>query len=77
MLLATWWGVDGCYALYWWWRNPAALELMREANAPASLSLFWACGLLWYYDGPVSTMLADAGDWFVVEGCDPGRPTHP
>lgn len=32
MLLATWWGVDGCYALYWWWRNPAALELMREAQ---------------------------------------------
>lgn len=54
MILATWWGVDGCYALYWSWRNPAALEAMRAANAPASLSLFWACGLLWYWQGSLT-----------------------
>lgn len=47
MLLFTWWTVDGCYALYWFFQNPAALELMREANWPASLSLYWACGLIW------------------------------
>jgi len=47
MLLATWWCVDGCYALYWSIVNPAALALMRDANWPASLSLFWMCGLVW------------------------------
>jgi hypothetical protein len=47
MLLLTWWTVDGCYALYWSFRNPVALEMMREANWPASLALYWACGLVW------------------------------
>lgn len=47
MLFFTWWTVDGCYALYWHFQNPVALELMREANWPASLSLYWACGLVW------------------------------
>ncbi len=42
-----WWSVDGCYAVYWFLVNPTTLELMREANAPASLSLFLACGLVW------------------------------
>ncbi len=51
MIFLTWFGVDGCYWLYWSWKNPIALELMREANAPASLSLYWACGLIWYYRG--------------------------
>ena len=60
MLVATWWSGEGCYALSGSWRDPAALELMREANAPASLCLYWACGLLWYYNGPVSDMWADA-----------------
>ena len=46
-LLLTWFGVDGCYALYWAAVDPRALELMREANAPASLSLFMAVGLVW------------------------------
>lgn len=50
MLLATWWTVDGCYALYWSLKNPAALALMREANWPASLCLYWACGLVWSVD---------------------------
>lgn len=51
MLLATWFGVDGCYALYWSLVNPQTLEVMREANAPASLSLYWMCGLVWYFNG--------------------------
>lgn len=37
MLFATWFTVDGCYAIYWHFKNPAALEMMRAANFPASL----------------------------------------
>lgn len=51
MLFVTWFTVDGCYWLYWSWKNPVALELMRSANAPASLSLYWMCGLVWFYRG--------------------------
>jgi hypothetical protein len=47
VLLATWWTVEGCYALYWHFKNPVALELMRDANWPASLALYLACGLVW------------------------------
>lgn len=47
MLLATWWTVDGCYALYWSLVNPAALAFMRDVNWPASLVLYGACGLVW------------------------------
>ncbi len=46
-LFFTWLTVDGCYAVYWHFRNPVALELMREANFPASLSLYGMCGLIW------------------------------
>jgi hypothetical protein len=53
MLLLTWFGVDGCYAAYWAVVNPVALDMMREANAPASLCLFWMVGLLWYYQGDI------------------------
>ncbi len=59
MLLWTWFTVDGCYWLYWHFKNPVALELMREANAPASLSLYWMCGLVWYYRGTLREMWAD------------------
>lgn len=51
MLFVTWFAVDGCYWLYWRWQDPIALEMMREANAPASLCLYWMCGLVWYYRG--------------------------
>lgn len=51
MLFTSWFSVDGCYWLYWSWRDPVALEMMREANALASLSLYWICGLVWYYRG--------------------------
>lgn len=47
MLLAVWWTVDGCYALYWYFQDPQALALMREANWPASLSLYFACAVVW------------------------------
>lgn len=42
-----WFGSDGCYAIYWSAVDPAALALMRDANAPASLVLYCAVGLLW------------------------------
>lgn len=51
MVLATWWCVDGCYALYWYLVNPETLTFMRDANWPASLSLYWMCGLVWYFNG--------------------------
>jgi hypothetical protein len=57
MLIATWWSVDGCYALYWSLVNPVALEMMREANWPASLSLYWACGLIWYWNGTLRELM--------------------
>lgn len=59
MLFWTWFTVDGCYWLYWHFENPMALELMREANAPASLSLYWMCGLVWYYRGTLRGMWVD------------------
>ena len=59
MLLWTWFTVDGCYWLDWNFKNPVALALMREANAPASLSLYWMCGLVWYYQGTLREMWAD------------------
>ena len=56
-LITTWFTVDGCYWLYWSWKNPVVLDLMREANAPASLSLYWMCGLVWYYRGTFRQLL--------------------
>jgi len=60
MLLLTWFGVDGCYAAYWLVINPTALEMMREANAPASLSLFWTVGLFWMYQGSLKDFARSA-----------------
>ncbi len=59
MLFATWFTVDGCYAIYWHFKNPAALELMRAANFPASLSLYGICGVFWLYRGTARQLLAD------------------
>lgn len=59
MLFFTWFTIDGCYWIYWSWRNPLALEMMREANFFASLSLYMMCGLVWYYRGTLAQMLAD------------------
>jgi hypothetical protein len=60
MLFLTWFGVDGCYWAYWSVVNPGALELMRDANAPASLSLFWTVGLFWMYQGSLKDFARSA-----------------
>ncbi|HEX7055351.1 MAG TPA: hypothetical protein VF211_15615 [Burkholderiales bacterium] len=59
-LLATWFTVDGCYWLYWRFQDPVALALMRDANFPASLSLYGMCALVWLYRGSLRELLADA-----------------
>lgn len=57
MLVLTWWCVDGCYALYWSIVDPQALAFMRNANWPVSLPLYWICGLVWYWNGPLNQLL--------------------
>ena len=51
MLFYTWFTVDGSYAIYWYFVDPVALDMMRSANFPASLSLYAMCGLVWLYRG--------------------------
>ena len=58
-LLATWSTVDGCYALYWHFKDPVVLDLMRANNFPASLALYGLCGMLWLYRGSLRELAAD------------------
>lgn len=64
MLLATWFTVDGCYAIYWSLKDPVALEMMRSANFLASLSLYGMCGILWLYRGSLGQLISDAKSHF-------------
>lgn len=59
MLFCTWFTVDGCYWLYWRSVDPRALEMMRDVNFPASLSLYCICGLVCYCKGTFNQLLAD------------------
>ena len=59
MLLSTWFTVDGSYWLYWRFVNPAALA-MRDANFPASLSLYLICGVVWLWQGSLAELLAES-----------------
>ena len=59
MLFATWFSVDGSYSLYWRFKNPAALEMMREANFFASLSLYGICAVIWLYRGSLRDLSRD------------------
>jgi len=59
MLFLTWFSVDGCYSIYWYFVNPAALALMREANWPASLSLYGLCGIIWLYRGSLGELRSE------------------
>jgi len=61
MLFATWFAVDGSYWLYWHFKNPVALEMMREANFFAFLSLYGMCCVLWLYRGSLLDLVAHAG----------------
>jgi hypothetical protein len=62
MVFFTWFTVDGCYWLYWRTVDPVALELMRDANWPASLSLYGMCGVIWLYQGSLAELAADLKD---------------
>jgi hypothetical protein len=55
-IFCTWFSVDGCYVIYWHFKNPAALDLMRSANAPASLALYGICGVVWLYRGTLKEL---------------------
>jgi len=59
MLFATWFTVDGSYWIYWRFKNPVALDLMREANFPASLALYGLCGAIWLYRGSLREFRAE------------------
>ena len=50
----TWFTVDGTYVIYWGLRDPAVLDALRHANAAASMALYLACGVVWYYLTPRS-----------------------
>lgn len=64
MLFYTWFTVDGSYAIYWSLKDPVALEMMRAANFPASLSLYWMCGLVWLYRGSLRQLSSDVKNQF-------------
>ncbi len=59
MFFFTWFTVDGCYAIYWHFKNPVALELMRGVNFPASLSLYELCGIIWLYQGSINQLFIE------------------
>ena len=56
MLFATWITVDGSYWLYWYFKNPDALAMMRGANFLPSLVLYGMCGLVWYFHGSLTEL---------------------
>ncbi len=59
MLFLTWFTVDGCYAIYWHFKDPDVLEMMRSANFPASLSLYGMCGIVWLYRGSLRQLVSE------------------
>lgn len=65
VLFYTWFTVDGCYWLYWHFKDPQALALMRDVNFFASLSLYWMCGLVWYYQGSLKEFITSARDLII------------
>jgi hypothetical protein len=64
MFFFTWLTVDGCYAIYWHFKNPVVLELMRSVNFPASLSLYGMCGIVWLYRGSLRQLVSEIRNHF-------------
>ncbi len=64
MLFFTWFTVDGCYAIYWHFKNPVVLKLMRSVNFPASLSLYGICGIVWLYRGSLRQLVSEIRNHF-------------
>lgn len=58
-LFFTWFSIDGCYWLYWTWKDPTALAMMRDVNFLASLVLYGICGLIWYYNGSLREIVSE------------------
>lgn len=58
-LVSTWFSVDGCYTLYWHFKDSVVLDSMRSANAPASLALYGICGVIWLYRGTLKELIDD------------------
>jgi hypothetical protein len=63
-LVLAWFSVDGCYWIYWHFRAPSVLPLMREANFFASSALYGSCGLLWMYRGSLRQFVSDSRRFF-------------
>ena len=59
VLLCIWIGVDGIYTLYWGWKRPEILPLLRAANFSASLPLYALCGMGWFYRGSLADLKRD------------------
>mgnify|MGYP007054661246 FL=1 len=70
-MFATWFTVDGCYWIYWHFRDPAALEAMRSANFPASLALYGCCSVGWLYRGSLRQFVSDVRQAFVNPSAKP------
>jgi hypothetical protein len=70
-LLATWFAVDGCYWFYWKIKDPIALEAMRSANFPVSLTLYGICGMVWLYRGSLRELALDIRHAFNQSGIKP------
>jgi len=64
MLFVTWFSVDGCYAIYWYFKNRVALEMMRDVNFSASLSLYGTCGIIWMYQGSLRQLFSEIQNHF-------------
>ena len=56
VLLSFWIGVDGIYTLYWGWKDPLVLELLRAENFKASWPLYALCGMAWFYRGSLADL---------------------
>jgi len=73
VLFFVWFGVDGCYSIYWYLKNPVVLEMMREANFYASLPLYGIVGGIWWYQGSLRELASELRKALGRPGLPPPR----